>query len=120
MDLGQFKLSETCEVVIKHPVTKVDTDIVFTIHGADSKKFQAIVHELRNARLNAETTRTSEQIEEDDFKAMHQSIEKYTNIKENKKNVDLTKFEDCKAFFIRHPYIYEQLGKARGERANFL
>lgn len=120
MDLSTVVLKDTCTVVIKHPVTKVDTDIEFTIYGTDSKKFTGIVHRLRNERLTTEVVRTSEQIQDDDFKAMHETIVDYVNLVDNGEKIDLTEFKDCKAAFVKFPFIYEQLVCERNKRANFL
>lgn len=41
MDIQDFELNPTCELVIKNPRTGEDTDVVFTIHGITSDLFRS-------------------------------------------------------------------------------
>jgi hypothetical protein len=40
MDLSSLALEQTAEMVVKHPVTGVDTDIVIVLCGKESKQYR--------------------------------------------------------------------------------
>ena len=40
MDLSSLALEQTAEMILKHPVTGVDTDAVIVLYGKDSKQYR--------------------------------------------------------------------------------
>ena len=117
MDIANLDLRKNAEagldLVINHPLTGDETDIIISVVGSDSRQYrQAYAEEIRRAY----TEKPSH--DESDARVYSQCITGWSGIEENGKEVEFSP-EAALNIFSKYQWICDQVGLAVDARANF-
>lgn len=120
MDLTSLAVSETAKLVIKHPTTGADTDIVIELCGKDSKKFREeyakLIRILQTSKDNKNVD--FEKLDVDTYAACTVS---WKNMEMDGKQLKCTP-KNIKAVYSdrRFGWLHEQVMQWVNDRANFM
>jgi len=125
-DLSQFSdltkaQEEGIDVPILHPKTGDEMGIVVRVAGPDSARQRKARAAVNNERLSKQRNKkpTVADLESDAIKVTAASVISWKGIEENGKAVDYST-EAAEDIFKRHPWLYEQVASAVGDRAVFI
>ena len=109
MDLSKFKQDETCQVVIKDPVTGQDTDIKITVYGQDTKVYRSTSLAIAKGEVTENTP-----------EYMLASLTKsWENLEANGEEIELT-LDNAVKVYLDYPFIYSQLERVIFDRVKFM
>jgi len=128
IDLFNFtsdKANIPVDVVLKHPVTGMDTDVVIQIVGVDSTAAQECMDKQQAERFTAMTTSDSVAVSFDPKQNRKQLLDLLTACTVGWKNmsyngVDLEfNSDNARMVYASVPFVRDQINKATGSRKIF-
>ena len=124
LDTGAAANSGT-DVVLRHPTTGEDTDIIIRVLGRDSDTFRKIETQQQRKRLDkmAKTKKMSsvslEEVDEDAITLLAACTVGWTNVALNGEELPFS-VNNAAMIYKRFMWIREQVDMAIGDRANFM
>lgn len=122
MDINSLKVVDVTGVVIKHPVTGVDTDIVVYINGHDSEKFKFLAHEqlvmLKELADGGEDIKSPKIKIKTQLDMLAGLVSGWDNITTEGKVIEYSE-DACRKLMKDCPWIAEQLDTDIYTRGNF-
>jgi hypothetical protein len=117
MDISSLRPLEEVEVKITHPVTKEETDIVFTVYGTDSKAYRQAVRDVMVRRM-ANTDAASSELEDDGIEILAHCTKGFRGLTIDGKEPEQSLDGFIKIFSEFH-WIKEQVDIFIGNKSNF-
>jgi hypothetical protein len=117
MDISSLRPLEEVEVKITHPVTKEETDIVFTVSGTDSKAYRQSVRDVMVRRM-ANTDAPASELEDDEIEILAHCTKSFRGLTIDGKEPEQS-LEGFIKIYSEFPWIKEQVDKFIGKKSNF-
>lgn len=118
MDLSGLKPNDQHEFYLRHPVTDEPTDILVGVYGADSRKYKAASHALKNEVLSG-GKRTSESAEIRGLKLIAQCVYRLDNCTIGKEAIPCDP-KGVERLCREYEWAKDQIDQAIHRRDNFL
>lgn len=128
MDLSTVKIdNDPVDLVIKHPKTNENTDVVFKVIGHDSDDYKTVDRLITKEVLKKYASKgmidiskiPTEDAEDMRLRRIAACVVGWSGLTEDEKEVKFSKFE-CTRILSQYPFFADQVEDFCADRANFI
>ena len=117
MDISSLRPLNEVEVKIIHPITKDETDIVFTVSGTDSKQYRQAVRDVMVRRMSDPDSDASE-FDSDEVEILARCTVGFKGLLIDGESPDNT-LESITKIYAEFTWIKDQVDKFIANKSNF-
>lgn len=117
-DLSTIKQVSDAEVVITHPVTGKETDIVFIVCGTDSKEYRQAIRDVMAKRLSSDKESTQDDLENDEAEILSRCTKGFKGLLIDGVEPKFST-EKAKDIYLKWPWLKDQVDKFIANKSNF-